>query len=58
MSFRGKSAWSSFVVILVAFCAYFVLISGDLPMRANIRHYAAALTRFGTQIDSDRRGLA
>jgi hypothetical protein len=58
MSFRGNSASIRFVVVLVAFCAYFVSISGDLSTRANIHHHAGALARFGTQIDSNRRGLA
>ena len=43
MSFREKSAWISFVVVLVTFGAYFVSISGDLSIAANISHHAAAL---------------
>jgi hypothetical protein len=43
MSFREKSAWISFVVVLVAFGAYFVSISGDLSVPRNISHRVAAL---------------
>jgi hypothetical protein len=34
MSFREKSVWISFVVVLVSFGAYFVSISGDLSISA------------------------
>jgi hypothetical protein len=44
MSFREKSAWISFVVILVAFGAYFVSISGDLTGTMSIADHALALT--------------
>jgi hypothetical protein len=40
---REKSARISFVVVLVAFCAYFASISGDLSIPADISHHAAAL---------------
>jgi hypothetical protein len=43
MSFREKSAWISFVVILVVFGAYFVSISGDLSVPENISNHVAAL---------------
>lgn len=44
MSFREKSAWISFVVILVAFGAYFVSISGDLTGTMSSADHALALT--------------
>jgi hypothetical protein len=34
MSFGEKSVWISFVVVVVAFGAYFVSISGDLSISA------------------------
>jgi hypothetical protein len=43
MSFREKSAWISFIVVLVAFGAYSVSISGDLPVLASISHPAPSL---------------
>lgn len=43
MSFRKKSAWSGFVVVLVAFSAYPVSISGDLSVPVNISHHASDL---------------
>jgi hypothetical protein len=39
MSLGEKSAWISFVVVLVAFSVYFVSISGDLSIPANIGHH-------------------
>jgi hypothetical protein len=43
MSFREKRAWISFVVVLMAFGAYSVSISGDLSVPVNISHHAATL---------------
>jgi hypothetical protein len=43
MSFREKSAQIGFVVVLVAFGAYSVSISGDLSVPVDISHHAAAL---------------
>jgi hypothetical protein len=41
MSFRENGSWISFVVILVAFGAYFVSISGDLSASASTNHVPA-----------------
>ena len=43
MSFREKSAWISFVVILVAFGAYFASISVDLRTSMNTGYRGAPL---------------
>jgi hypothetical protein len=66
MSLCEKSAWISFIVILVSFGAYFVGIGVDPPIMALtvlvqatlLAVWVAELTRFGTEIYYYRRGLA
>ena len=43
MSFREKSAWISFLVILVAFGAYFASISVDLGASMGVGYHGAPL---------------